>query len=378
MGDRNFSLAEYWKHRFADTTPQLRVPLDDINAYTRWRVQAEAKYKELMGRLPEPVPLEPEVTESVDCGSYVRQRVVLQVEQDMAMPCYLLVPKDRSEPGPAVLAQHGHGNGKSDVCNVDDGDLEKRKTINDLNYDYGHQLALRGYVVIAPDLRSFGERLDEEKRKTINDLNYDYGHQLALRGYVVIAPDLRSFGERLDETPDYLSACDFNYVMGAMLGYNLLALDIWDLQRAIDYLQQHPLVDPERIGMTGLSQGGTMTLFTTAYEPRIKVAVCSGYFNSWWGFPLLPWNMCGSQMLFDVVNWFDHLELAALIAPRPLLIEIGTNDPIFPVDVTVREFEKLSQLYETLGVRERLDIDVFDGGHEYSGAKAYDWFDKWL
>jgi len=340
MANRNFSLGEYWKRRFAATVPQLRVPLDDIDSYAQWRPQAEAKYAELMGRMPEAVALEPDVTETADCGSYVRERVVLQVEEDMAMPCYVLTPKDRAEPGPAILAQHGHGAGKSAVCGIDDGD---------------------------PD-----------KSKSIDEHNYDYARQFALRGYVVIAPDLRSFGEWLDETPEYLDPCNFNFVMGALLGHNLLALDIWDLQRAIDYLQQHPLVDPERIGMTGLSQGGTMTLFTTAYEPRIKVAVCSGYFNSFWDFALIPWNMCGSQILFDILQWFDHLELAALIAPRPFLVEIGTEDSIFPVTATKQEYDKLAQLYETLGVRERLDIDVFEGGHRYSGAKAYDWFDRWL
>jgi dienelactone hydrolase len=335
----NFSLSEYWKSRFAHTSPKLRLPLDSREAYDAWLPQARAKFAELMGRMPEPVPLQPEVTEAVDCGSYVRERVVLQTEMDMSLPCYLLIPKDRTEPGPAILAQHGHGEGKSDVCGV---------------------------------------WADETKRKDIEDLNYSYAHRYAERGYVVIAPDLRCFGERYEETPGYLSACDFNYVMATMLGYNLLALDIWDMQRAVDYLQQHALVDPDRIGMTGLSQGGTMTLFTTAFEPRIKAAVCSGYFNSWWDCALIPWNMCGSQILFGVLEWFDHLELAGMIAPRPFLVEIGTRDPIFPVKTTEAEFAKLAQLYDTLGVRDRLDIDVFDAGHIYSGDKAFDWFAKWL
>ena len=94
--------------------------------------------------------------------------------------------------------------------------------------------------------------------------NADYALQLARRGYVVLAPDLRCFGERLDWNPEDHYACDTNLVHAAMAGWNPLTQNIWDLRRCLDVLEQHPLVDPARLGMVGISYGGTVTLFTAA------------------------------------------------------------------------------------------------------------------
>jgi dipeptidyl aminopeptidase/acylaminoacyl peptidase len=61
-----------------------------------------------------------------------------------------------------------------------------------------------------------------------------------------------------------------------MAGWNPLAQNVWDLARCLDVLAEHPLVDPARIGMVGLSYGGTVTLFTAAYDSRVAAAFVSG------------------------------------------------------------------------------------------------------
>ncbi len=127
--------------------------------------------------------------------------------------------------------------------------------------------------------------------------NADYAHQLAQRGYVVLAPDLRCFGERLDWNPEDHYACDINLVHAVMAGMSPLAQNLWDLARALDVLEAHPLVDPARLGMAGLSYGGTVTLFLAALDERVAAAVVSGYFSSWAESHKMPWNMCGSQVL---------------------------------------------------------------------------------
>jgi dienelactone hydrolase len=108
--------------------------------------------------MPERVPLELEVRETVDCGTYRRESIVFDSEATMAVPAFLLVPHDRAQPGAAVLAQHGHGPGKTEVCGM--GEEKSAAAIAAQNGDYAHQLAERGYVVLAPDLRCFGERAD--------------------------------------------------------------------------------------------------------------------------------------------------------------------------------------------------------------------------
>ena len=153
----------------------------------------------LLGPMPRRVPLRLETVESVACDGYRRDKVVFDTEETMSVPAYLLVPDGRVAPGPAVLAAHGHGPGKSEACG-----LERTGTPN-----------------------------------------ADYAHQLARRGYVVLAPDLRCFGERLDWNPEDHYACDTNLVHAVMAGVNPLAQNLWDLARAIDVLEDHPLVDPE-------------------------------------------------------------------------------------------------------------------------------------
>lgn len=286
------------------------------------------------------MPLESEVQASEDCGTYQRLHLVFDTEAHMSVPTYLLVPHARSAPGPAILAQHGHGAGKAEVCGIDDGD--------------------EAHTV---------ERIEH---------NGDYAHQLAQRGYVVLAPDLRTFGERADWNPPNLYACDLEHMHASMLGYELLTLDLWDLARGLDVLSAHPLVDPNCIGMVGLSFGGTATLFLAAWDARVRAAVVSGYFNGWADCASIPWNMCGSQVLHGVLGQLDHVDLGAAIAPRPLLIESGSDDPIFPVDAARREHERLARAYATLGVSERLEHDVFPGGHRWNGERAYPFLERWL
>ena len=115
---------------------------------------------------------------------------------------------------------------------------------------------------------------------------------------MVLAPDLRCFGERLDWNPEDHYACDTNLVHQVMAGWSPLTQNLWDLMRCLDVLADHPLVDPTRIG------GGRL-LLRRDHVPlpgrrateRVAAAVVSGYFSSWAEPHKMPWNMCGSQVL---------------------------------------------------------------------------------
>lgn len=316
--------------RLQANTPSDPCPVDRPEDIPAWRARARGRLIALLGRQSERVPLDLEVRESIDCGSYLRESIVFDTEPGMSVPAFLLVPHERTEPGPAILAQHGHGPGKSEVCGLD----------------------------------------DEASRAAIAEHNGDYGHQLVERGYVVLAPDLRCFGERADWAPPDKYLCDLNLVHAYAAGLNPLAQNLWDLTRALDVLEQHPLVDPDRIGMVGLSYGGTMTLFLAAWDERVRAAVVSGYFNAWRDAHRVPWNLCGSQVLPGMLDELDHVDLGGLVAPRPLLVETGTDDLIFPVDAARREVARLATVYATLGVPDLLEHDVFHGGHEWHGEMA--------
>ena len=315
--------------RLAATTHVDPLNLDDLDA---WRDRCRARLADLLGPLPSPVPPDVETLETTACDGYRRDKIVFDTEDTMSVPAYLLVPDERSRPGSAVLAIHGHGPGKALVCGLE----------------------------------------------TTEAPNGDYAVQLVRRGHVVLAPDLRCFGERADWNPPDHYACDTNLVHAVMAGWSPLTQNLWDLARAVDVLRDHPLVDPERIGAAGLSYGGTMTLLLAAWDGRVAAAVVSGYFSSWAEAHKMPWNMCGSQVLPGMLGRLEHVDLGTLVAPRPLLIETGTQDLLFPQAAAETAAAHVRAVYAELGCPERLVHDVFDGDHQWHGAVALPFLDRWL
>jgi dienelactone hydrolase len=203
----------------------------------------------------------------------------------------------------------------------------------------------------------------------------DYAHQLAERGYVVLAPDLRGVGARAGWTPPDKYECDWNLVCATMAGVVPLGRNLWDLQRALDVLAMQATVDAQRIGAAGLSYGGTCTLFLTALDDRVRAAIVSGYLSSWRSAHTVPWNMCGSQVMSGQLGSIEHLDIAALVAPRPLLVESGTDDLIFPVDAARATVAALAPLYEQ---HNALVHHVFEGDHRWDGARTPDFLRAWL
>ncbi len=330
---RNFSPWYSWMVRLGETVHCDPFPGERPEEILEWRERCRTRLTELVGSMPQRVPLDVEVRGSEDCGTYRRDSIVFDTERSMSVPAYLLVPHERKVPGSAVLAVHGHGPGKDLVCGL--------------------------AVTEAP--------------------NGDYASQLALRGHVVLAPDLRCFGERADWNPPDHYACDTNLVHAVMAGENPLAQNLWDMGRCVDLLVEHPLVDPGRIAVAGLSYGGTISLFLAAIDERISAAVVSGYLSSWAEAHKMPWNMCGSQVLPGMLGRLEHVDVGALVAPRPLVVESGREDDIFPLPAAVKTVAELRQVYEATGADpESLVHDVFDGGHQWHGERAYPFLDRWL
>ena len=330
---RNFSPWYQVVSRLMATEVADPLVVDDAAGFEAWRTRFLPRLEGLLEPWPGRVPLEPEVTAEVQCDGFLRQRVVFDTEELMSVPAYLLIPDGREAPGPAVLAVHGHGPGKSRLVGVDDPD------------------GVPGS---------------------------DYAAELARRGHVVLAPDLRCFGERADWNPPDHYACDTNLVHQVMAGWSPLTQNLWDLARSLDLLESHPLVDPSALAMVGFSYGGTATLFLAALDLRVSVAVVSGYFSSWAESHKVPWNMCGSQVLSGMLGRVEHVDLAALIAPRPLLVQSGNEDPLFPAATAADGVARLQVLYDRAGAGDRLAHDVFDGEHQWNGPGAYPFIDRWL
>ena len=346
---RNFSMQRYWEARADKWKPLLAFGGKTHDDWLRWQGEARAMLLDLLGPFPEPVDPEAEVECSVEDGGIIRERVVFNSERDMSVPCIVLRPSgmkpDRSNA--AILCSHGHGifsqagSGKNPVAGV----------------------------------RSSPELIQE-----IDIYNYNYAEQMARAGFLTISPDLRGFGERRDGEDPFpgRDACNVNFIKGAILGLYTLTLNIWDMKCCIDYLETRPEVNPSRIGMMGLSGGGTMTTFTAAVESRIKAANIMGYVNSWEKFGIQRANFCGMQIVPEIFKYFDTDGIAGLIAPRPLLVDMGIYDECFYIQDLMKGYEGVRRVYEAAGAAEMLDSDVHPHGHSFGGNKAFEFFNKYL
>ena len=341
---RNFSVPAYWKHVTEEWRPLLAFEGQTESDWAVWREAALIKLLDLLGPFPQRVALNAEVESSVVDGGLIRERVVFDSEEFMSVPCQVLRPRDMAPDHShrAIICCHGHGPfGKDPVAGIRSS-VEHEHNIQELNYNYGEQMARAGFLTICPDLRNFGERLDP-------------GDPLPGR-----------------------DPCNVNFVRGAMLGLFTLTLNIWDIKCCVDYLETRPEVDLKRIGMMGLSQGGTMTTFSSAVEPRIRAADIICYVTPWRSFAIARAAICGSQMVPHVYRYFDTDEIAGLIAPRPLLLEMGIYDNCFYIHDMLQAAEGVKQIYTAAGAADRLWTDIFPGPHAFGGNKAREFFMTYL
>ncbi|HEX5615865.1 MAG TPA: acetylxylan esterase [Acidimicrobiia bacterium] len=350
---RNFSPWAYWRLRLDATPPSASLP-SALDALERHREATRAALDARLGPWPEAVPLAVETRDEEQCDGYRRVGIVFDSEAGMSVPAHLLVPDDRRAPGPAVLAIHGHGLDKDLVCGIDRGDPAARFAIDDNNGDYARQLARRGFVVLAPDLRTFGERAD----------------------HLLPVPPI---ADEVDDIVQHHFVCDYELVCAAMFGEQPVTHQVWDLRRALDVLSEHPLVDPHRLGVAGWSFGGMLALVLAAIDERVRASVVSCFFSSWRRAHELPWNMCGNQVVAGVLGALEHTDIAALVAPRVLCIESATDDDLFPVDAARAGVAQLRDAYSTLDASaDAIVHDVFAGSHGWHGTVAIDVLERAL
>lgn len=312
-----------------------------------WRRQLSATLRKLTGMdSMERAPLKPRVTEEKDMGDYVRQRVEIQTEPGVIMPLYALVPKPLGVRRPAVVAPHGHCSG--------------------------------GKVAVAGCREVPG--LDE----VIRTYNYDYGVQFAKAGFVAFCPDARGFGERqekLARSNPLGSSCLWISNMAVPLGQTVTGMWAWDIHRLLDYIQARPDCLPDRIGCAGLSGGGLQTLWAAALDERIRCAVISGYMYGYKESLLDQHGNCACNYVPHLYEHADMGDIGALIAPRPVLVETGTRDPLngaSGLKNVTSQVGIMRRAYRLLGQPGALRHDIFEGEHLWHGVEAIPWMRRWL
>ncbi|CAG7658509.1 alpha/beta hydrolase [Paenibacillus allorhizosphaerae] len=330
----------YLQYLYDSTKPAETFKGSSKAEWYKWKEGFKHRFVELLGGFPEKAAdLSPVLMESTDCGTYIRQRIQIQTFERLHMPLYVLIPKTGNERRRAVIACHGHGYGSRDIVGLNPDSSVKT---GDIGYqkNFAVELVNRGFLVFAPELLGFGDRKLTENAKDANSCN---------------------------------RVSSFLLAMGkTMAGYR-----VYETIRCVDYLLTRNDIDASRIGCMGISGGGLVCSYTAAIDERISAAVVSGFANTYQA-SLLTIHHC-------IYNFVPGLSLAAempdvlsLIAPRPLLIEAGKQDHIFPEHGTRKAYERLAEVYALLGYRDRLALDLFDGEHEISGRIAYGWLDRQL
>lgn len=319
--------------RFDGKTP------DDLR---QWQAAFGGQLRTLLGPHAPPKEWKAIVRSTKDFDDYRREELLLTADGVPSLPLYLLLPRPSTgKRVPGIVALHGHGEhghhpvaGRDDLPGVD-------KSIRSANYDYGRQLARRGYAVAVPCLTPFGERLGPRPASSKTDL------------------------------------CGDTFIRLQMVGKLLIAENLRDCLWAVEVLARHPQVDADRLGCVGLSYGGRMTMLTTAIEPRIRVAVVSGALNLMQERVSRPYG-CGAQIIPGLLNYGDNPEISSLIAPRYCLWEAGTRDSLMVPRGVEESMARMRRAYAAGGVADHLLLDRFDGGHVWHGDVAYPLLEKAL
>jgi dienelactone hydrolase len=319
-------------YRFAARTP------DEAG---EWQERTRRALGEAIGFQDLPrSPLEPQTIEVVDKGDYVREKVLLRTTPWTAMPVYLLRPKNAAGPLPVVVAFHGHGYGVKDIIGLwEDG--EERDTPDGYHHDFGVALCRRGFLVAAPEISCFGERLTD----------YSY------------------LNKTIGQEPPY--TCHHTATLAFHLGGSAVGLRALDGRRLVDYLETLPGVDMRRLGAMGISGGGMHTFFSTCLDTRIRACVVSGYFSPYRN-SIFAMHHCTCNFVPGLHRFGEIYDLVGMIAPRPMLVEAGTRDPIFPIEAVKEAVARAREVYAVFGAQDQVETDYFEGRHRISGERAYD------
>ncbi|UUZ90206.1 hypothetical protein LJK87_30080 [Paenibacillus sp. P25] len=239
--------------------------------------------------------LDPVLLERTDCGDFIRERVEIRTYGQLTMPVYVLIPKQGQGPYPAAVALHGHGYGGREIVGLSP-EGEERPEGTGIHKHFAVGLVRRGFIVVAPELLGFGDRRLAEDE----------------------AADRRQ------------SSCTTLASYLLLMGRTLAGVRVFEVMRAIDYILSRAEARQEGAGCMGLSGGGMIAALTSALDERIRACVLSGYTNTYKD-SVLSRRHCLDNYVPGLMELGEMDAMVGLIAPRPLYVEAGTGDTVFPL-----------------------------------------------
>ncbi len=311
--------------------------LGDVQSAEDWKKQREERRRQLFDMLglwplPPRDALHATVTGKESGDDFTVEKLHFQSMPGLYVTANLYLPQAKPNPAPAILYVCGHAEVKTNGV-------------------------------------SFGNKTAYQH----------HGIWFARHGYVCLMIDTLQLGEiqGVHHGTHHLGQWWWN-----SRGYTPAGVEAWNCIRALDYLESRPEVDSARLGMTGRSGGGSYTWTTAALDERVKVAA-----------PVAGMTDLENQVVDDCVDGhcdcmfylntyrWDFPMVAALIAPRPLLIANSDVDSIFPLTGVQRLHAKTKRVYELLGAADKLGLVITPGDHKDTQdlqVPVFRWFNQHL
>ena len=353
MKPRNLSPQYMFEQMASEHKPLHSFKGNTKTDFDSWEKTVLSKVLATLGDFPDQVELNPELAAEWEHDGLTKQRWLIDVGEHISAAFLVNFPAGlkNNEKRSAILCWHGHEPFGKEPVMGNDSSPEMRDQIELMNYNYGHQMAKHGFITFAIDWIGAGERNDNNKPNFRNN-NID--------------PNL---------VRDW---CNLYYLHATMLGTTSLAINITHGKAATDFACALPHVDPDRLGVMGLSGGGTMSLWSALCDERFKAVEIICYSDLYANYGIHDINYCGMQVAPGLLKLVDLPDLQGLLAPRPLLIDIGAYDTCFNVDTAMACYRKVEKIYIAAKSTEQLELDLFPKSHSWGGNKSEAFFKKHL
>jgi dienelactone hydrolase len=327
-------LADYFRNETAALAERCLADIQSLDDWKSKREEYRRQLQEMLGLwpMPERTDLKTVVTGKIEHDEFTVEKLYFQASPQLYVTANLYLPKKVEKLTPAILYVCGHS----------------RVFTNGISYG--------------------------------NKVGYQHhGAWFARNGYVCLTIDTLQLGE--------IEGLHHGTYREGMWwwnsrGYTPAGVEAWFGIRALDYLCSRPEVDKERIGMTGRSGGGSYTWTVAALDDRVKVAAPVAGITDMQNQVVdgCVEGHCDCMFFVNTYRW-DFPQLAALLAPRPLLIANSDKDGIFPLDGVVRLHEKVRRIYGLHGAEKNLGLLITEGPHSDTQdlqVPVFRWFNRFL
>jgi dienelactone hydrolase len=326
-------IMDYLSHLYHDKHRYVACRAENAPDFLKWQDDARPVLGHMLGlesigaSLGDHV-IRVELGPIEDCGDHTRQEAFIATEPHFRLPFWYLQPKGDG-PFPLALLPHGHDkNGKDTHVGIAPDDAFKEK-IEVEDRDVALQAVRRGYAAVSPGVRGQGDL-------GIGDINKRHG-----------ARDCRS-----------------HFMHAILAGRTAMGERVWDMMRLIDWAQDVPQIDTTNILVMGNSGGGVITLYTAAVDTRVTIAVPSCSYCPFIGNSGLI-HHCDCNAVPGILRFGEIWYVAALIAPRRLLLVNGQTDTLFPVEEVDLAVERCEALYQIAGVPHQMAHNYGPAGHRF-------------